>query len=406
LARLPSGEIVFLSRVIDGELVSLRTGPTARAAALERIVEPSTHRVVPACPFAQSCGGCDFMHIDSDHQTLLHTQIVETLLRHACGSCPPVTVHAPSAALRYRSRARFSLRFDKGKARFGYRAHAAREVVAVDDCLVLHEDLVRAASLVTSFVAGGRGEADLSVAFGARAGTRLPVIDLSMTSDPPPRFIAQIAEACGETGVLAGARVSLAGALRPLVFGDPRSVQPGADGMPIAIRAGGFAQASDEGALLLATRAADLARPEGLAVFELFSGSGTLSVAIARGARTFTSVEEDSEAVACARQNFEARGLTGKLRVGNAEETELPAQLDMVVLDPPRAGAPGAVRAIVKAKPKRVVYVSCDPPTLARDLKTLVAGGYALEAVETVELFPQTSHVETIVALGRARAKK
>jgi 23S rRNA (uracil1939-C5)-methyltransferase len=404
LVRLPSGEITFVAGVVDGELVRLRTG-TGKRALLDRVVEPSEKRVVPACRYAQSCGGCDFMHIEAAHQLALHRQIVQALVSHACETCPEIVTHAPTPALRYRSRARFSLSNERDKLRLGYRAHGSREVVAVEDCVVLDEALMRAAQAVALSLKGARGDGELSVAFGARGGERLPVIDLTLSSDPPTSFLGWLSDACTPPGPFAGARVTLGQTTKPLVFGDPRAVQPGRDGLPIFIRAGGFAQASDEGAALLSERAGALARTEGCSVLELFSGSGTLSVALAKGARAFSSVEEDADAVACARQNLEARGLGGKLRVGNAETVEIPAQLDVVVLDPPRAGAPGATRAIAAARPKRVLYVSCDPATLARDLKVLVAAGYALEALETVELFPQTSHVETLALLGRAKRK-
>ena len=126
-----------------------------------------------------------------------------------------------------------------------------------------------------------------------------------------------------------------------------------------------------------------------------------LRSALARGARTFASIEQDAAAVACARENLRARGLEGTLRCADAETAAVPKQTDVVVLDPPRAGAPRACAAIAAARPRRIVYVSCDPPTLGRDLATLGAAGYRPTAVETVELFPHTSHVETIVLLSR-----
>jgi 23S rRNA (uracil1939-C5)-methyltransferase len=402
LVRLPSGEITFVAGVLDGELVSLRTG-TGKRAQLDRVVEASERRVAPPCRYATSCGGCDFMHIDAGHQRTLHREIVQALVSHACGPCPEITMHSPTPALRYRSRARFALGNEHGKLRVGYRGHGSRDIVAIDDCLVLDEALMAAARATTDALKGVRGEGEISVAFGARDGARLPVVDVTLASDPPTSFVGWLSRECTAPGPFAGARVSLGATSKPLVFGDPRAVQPGTDGLPVLIRAGGFAQASDEGAALLAARASALARTEGCSVLELFSGSGTLSIALAKGARAFSSVEEDAEAVACARQNLDARGLTGKLRVGNAEATDIPAQLDVVVLDPPRAGAPAATRAIAAARPKRVLYVSCDPATLARDLKQLCAAGYALDALETVELFPQTSHVETLALLSRAR---
>jgi 23S rRNA (uracil1939-C5)-methyltransferase len=114
-------------------------------------------------------------------------------------------------------------------------------------------------------------------------------------------------------------------------------------------------------------------------------------------------VEITADATAAARENLSARGLRGKVSTGDADAAPVPADTSVVVLDPPRAGAPGASRAIAASSARSVVYVACDPTTLARDLGTLVSGRLAVTHVETFELFPQTSHVETVVRLARVR---
>jgi 23S rRNA (uracil1939-C5)-methyltransferase len=147
-------------------------------------------------------------------------------------------------------------------------------------------------------------------------------------------------------------------------------------------------------------------KPRPRHVVELFAGSGTLSVLLARGAVSFQSVEIDAEAAATARQNLEARELAAKVTVADADAFPIPHGATVVVLDPPRTGAPGAAKAIAASAARVVVYVSCDPATLARDLGILTGGGkgrFAITDVETFELFPQTSHVETVVRLERAR---
>jgi 23S rRNA (uracil1939-C5)-methyltransferase len=138
-------------------------------------------------------------------------------------------------------------------------------------------------------------------------------------------------------------------------------------------------------------------------IVELFAGSGTLSVLLAAMTDSFVAVESDEDAVRCARENLAARGLSGKVTVTDADAYPIPPRAEVVVLDPPRAGAPGASRSIAASRVDRVVYVACDPTTLARDLGGLVRAGYALTHLETVELFPQTSHVETVARLVRRR---
>jgi 23S rRNA (uracil1939-C5)-methyltransferase len=142
-------------------------------------------------------------------------------------------------------------------------------------------------------------------------------------------------------------------------------------------------------------------------VVELFAGSGTLSVLLGRDAASFLAVEIAPQAVDAARENLRARGLGAdqgvKVTCADADAFAIPAAATVVVLDPPRAGAPGASQAIARSGARAIVYVSCDPVTLARDLAVLAdaKSRFAITDMETFELFPQTSHVETVVRLAR-----
>ncbi len=181
----------------------------------------------------------------------------------------------------------------------------------------------------------------------------------------------------------------------------------GADGAPVVIAAGGFAQPSDAGAAMLARRVDELSRAgkeRARHVVELFAGSGTLSVLLARGAASYAAVELDEAACAAARENLAARGASvvgARVIPADADAYAIPPSTTVVVLDPPRTGAAGAARAIAASGARVVVYVACDPPTLARDLGAMTRGRLAITDIETFELFPQTSHVETVVRLER-----
>ena len=224
----------------------------------------------------------------------------------------------------------------------------------------------------------------------------------------------------------------LEGATQAANFGDPRACMVGADGAPLLIAEGAFAQTSSEGAAMLARRVAELARADRpQRVVELFAGSGTLSVALVRVAESLVTVEVSPEAAACARENLAARtnapsrstsssapassGGEGpeapaagswKVVVADADAFPIPPHAEVIVLDPPRTGAPGAARAIAASRAGTVVYVACDPATLARDVAVLTSAGFSLTDVETFELFPQTSHVEAVVRLARTRGNR
>lgn len=405
--RLPDGRVAFVPRAIDGERVRVHIEAERgkkRAARLLEVVVPSPDRVEPACAFHKRCGGCDWMHIDAAAQGARHAAIVRDLLSRVAPTPEPV-VHVLDGVAALRSRARFGLRVERGRAKLGMRAERSHDVVDIDRCLVVEDGLLNAARAVASWVFSRSLSGEIAVAFGRRDGLRMPVVSVELSGDPEPSFFALLEKATsgGDAFQLAGARVTLLRAARPMSFGDPRPVQLGWDGEPLVIDAGGFAQASDAGGVLLAERARALAKPEAAKVLELFAGSGTLSVALAKDARSFASVEQNPDAVTCARENLRARGLEGTLRTADAESVKVAPGLDVVVLDPPRAGAPSACAAIASAKPRRVVYVSCDPVTLARDAKALVSAGYRVAAVEVAPLFLHTSHVETIVLFDRSK---
>ncbi len=133
---------------------------------------------------------------------------------------------------------------------------------------------------------------------------------------------------------------------------------------------------------------------------ELFAGSGTLSIAIAPRVSRFVAVEQSAEAAEALRHNLAARRLDAAVKVADANDFRLP-RAATVVLDPPRAGAAGACARIAEARPERVLYVSCNPATLARDAAALAAHGYRARSVALFDLFPHTSHVETLMRLER-----
>lgn len=403
-----AGGAVFVPRTAPGELVEVEVNTRTRPASghLLRVIEPSPDRVIPACPHFEACGGCDFMHLSATAQRAAHADIVRSAIAHAIPGAPipEITTTAPPSLLAYRTRARIFLKADRRGVRAGYRAPGSHDLTPIADCAVLHPSIAPLLAELPETLAGAKGDGDAHIARG-RDGK--PVVSIAWRGEIAPATWAAL-DAKVSAGAWAGARLILHGAGEPATFGDPRPVLEGADGLPLVIAPGGFAQPSDEGAAALARRADELSRiedkPRPRHVVELFAGSGTLSVLLARGAASFTAVELDAPACAAARDNLATRSLEGKIITRDADTFALPPSASVVVLDPPRTGAAGAARAIAASAARVVVYVACDPPTLARDLSALTAGGkLAITHIETFELFPQTSHVETIVRLARTR---
>lgn len=412
------GRVVLVAGAVPGDRVLARLAPGGVARVL-RVLTPGPDRVPAPCVHALACGGCDWMHLAPAARRAAHHHLATEALAHALGvasaDLPVASMHLADRDLGYRTRARFTIRAEPRGVQVGFRAPGSRDLVAIERCIVLDERLADLAPRLATLLAGSRGDGDATIALGRTAdGRAAPVLDLAFRGDLAAATFASL-DALVRDGAWAGARVTLEGVSAPATFGDPRPVLPGADGAPLVVAEGGFSQPSDEGGVALARRVAELADVAGQHVVELFAGSGTLSVLLAPGAASFLGVEQVEPAVRAARENFATRGLTGKFVAADAETHPVPPRADVVVLDPPRTGARAAARAIAAARPRRVVYVSCDVATLARDLAVLCggpgagqgaaparSGPFVVESIDLFELFPQTSHVEVVVRLGRA----
>ncbi len=387
---------VFVPSVALGERVLADVDVTQRPArgSILDILRASPDRVAPACAFVAQCGGCDWMHLSSDEQMRAHAKIVGQLLGIE------VTPHPAPKSLGYRTRARLHI-VAKAKGRsvvvgmFGRKSH---EPAPVDTCVVLEPALDRVRALFPELLAGanGRGEAQLALGAGRKA-----VVSLQWQGELPGEVFGRF-----DRADLAGARIFHGDVKVPATIGDPTPWLVGADGAPLQLAPGGFSQATEDGNALLAKRVASLS--VGSPAVELYAGAGNLTVLLARSSAV-TAVESNKDACAAARANLAARGIDAKIVEGDAATFPIPRPTRLLVLDPPREGARAAVEEIAKTehgKLERIVYVSCDPPTLARDVKILTAAGWTLASAETFEMFPHTSHVETVVVLTRTRAQR
>lgn len=396
---------VFIPGVATGERVRVEVDPSRRPARgrLLEVLEASAARVAPACAHVERCGGCDWMHLAPTAQAAEHAAIVQRLLGE---DAPAPASHAPARPLGYRTRARVHVEAKRGRVAVGMFARRSHDPLPVDRCVVLDPVLDRARARLASWLEGasGRGEAQLSL--GRPGEDRRSVLDLRWKGELPGATFGRLERAVVE-GALAGARVFAGDVRVPATIGDPTPFITGADDQPLRLAPGGFSQATEEGNAILAGRVRDLARElqPGPAV-ELHAGAGNLTVLLARD-RDVIAVEQSAEACRAARENLAARGLAARVVEADASTFALPRAASLVVLDPPREGARAVTAALAdrasKARPPAIVYVACDPPTLARDVRALAQAGWELRSVETFEMFPQTSHVETVVVLVHPR---
>jgi 23S rRNA (uracil1939-C5)-methyltransferase len=393
---------VFLAHAAPGDVVKAEVDPSRRPARgrVVQLLSAGPDRVVPACAWSTRCGGCDWMHLSLDAQARTHAEHVLAALPPAWRGVPASHHRAPEG-LAYRTRARLHVRCERGRVEVGMHEAGTHDPVEVDTCVVLEPAVEQARRGLARLFAGSRGRGDVQVALGVG---RRPVVEVRWTGEVAGVCFARLEQAVA-AGELAGARVLVGDATRPAVVGDPTPWVPGADDRPLRLAPGGFGQASERMNAALALHVAALVRPLGVdKAVELYAGSGNLSVLLAREVRELGLVESSREACDAARANLAARGLTARVVEADAGAYPWGATTRLVVLDPPRTGARAVAERLAASRVPHVVYVACDAQTLGRDL-ALLAPRYVARSVATFEMFPQTSHVETVVALERVRGR-
>ncbi|MDE2281978.1 MAG: class I SAM-dependent RNA methyltransferase [Actinomycetales bacterium] len=380
VGRLGDGRVVFVRDTLPGELVEVtieqRTSSFARAS-LRRVLEPSADRVAAACRFsgAGGCGGCDLQHASSSGQTSWKEAVVAEQLRRVAGyDVAPSLVLPPSPPHGSRTRLRCAVD-DKG--RLALRASRSHTLVPVNPCWLVDPRVAEAFTTTWS-----RAEEVELRAIGDAA-------PFAVVKRPAGRSVRY--DVCD----LRGHRIDPAPISRVLVSGTHYNVSPQS-----------FWQSHVDAPSMLLDRVTSLAGLQrGDRVVDLYCGVGLFAVALAAfvgpGGRV-VGVESSPHAVRDAREN--GTGHSG-LRIRQAMVTADAARNligagDVVVADPPRAGlAKGVAAAIVEQRPRRVVYVSCDAATFARDLKVFLSGGFSVSHMEILDLFPMTEHVELVALL-------
>lgn len=405
----PGGVPVWVEGALPGERVRAAVthrGAKAWYARAEEPLRPSPARRPPACPHYGVCGGCTLRHAELAWQRSAKRARVAEALDLSLDSVAPVLPSPASDG--YRALAKLVL---GPGGRLGSYAPRSHRVVEMRGCPV-HAPAIEAAADRVREALGGRSPPWLryvvlraSLSAGAVAATlvvrdlKAPGLDAlagQLKFLPLSRLVAHENRAEGDA-------IFGAGPERLLFDRGPVIERLG----PIVqdLRSGAFAQVNPQAAAALYALVTELAPPAGARVLDLYAGSGGIGLTLAaQGAAQVTAVERVEAAVRAAEAAAEAIGVQGRYRAicAPALETPLDPPADIVILNPPRRGLEEGLAARLLARPApRIVYVSCSPKSLARDLGLLRAG-YAIEAVRPVDLFPHTRHVETVLSLTRA----
>ena len=363
------GKTVFVSLAAPGDRVRVRVERdqgNVLFASIEEILAPSPLRIEPPCPYFGRCGGCDFQQLTYEAQLAAKAEIIRDCLHRIARleNIPEIVVTPSPNNWRYRMRATWQI--DEEQRTIGYYERGSRVVCDVADCAVLQPELQ----------------------------AKLEAVRATEWYQFPPG-LKHLDVVAGENGV------SFAPEFAEF---ETQELSLTVRGEVYRYNAEAFFQINPS--LLGPLIDFALAGAAGKSALDLYSGVGLFTLPLARHFKNVLAVEANPMATRFARRNLESAGLSNA-RVITATVTDwfrsVPASsADFVLLDPPRAGAESAViKGILDLHPSGISYVSCDPATLARDLKKLIAGGYTLEAVLGFDLFPQTHHVETVVRVSR-----
>lgn len=424
VARI-DGRVVFVHGGVRGEVCVVRILKVLKNTAfarVEEILERSPARREIDCPHYPACGGCAFRHISYEEELEAKRRHVEDCLRRIGGADIQVTEILGSAATKfYRNKSQFPVS-PQGRAGF-YRARS-HEVVPAADCLLQApqagavaravEGYLRAFSVPAYDERAGRGLLRHIYVRTSREGRALVCLAVNGKELAHEReLVERIRAACPDT---VGVVLNVNTRQTNVILGDGYRTLWGEDtledtlcGLRFRLSIPSFYQVNHDQAERLYGRAVELADLTGReTVLELYCGAGTITLTMARKAAQVIGAEIVPEAVENARENARRNGIENVTffcaDAGDAAARLAAEQLrpEVVVVDPPRKGlGEEVVAAIASMAPDRVVYISCDPGTLGRDVKRFAQLGYALKRAEAVDMFPRAAHVETIVLIQR-----
>jgi 23S rRNA (uracil1939-C5)-methyltransferase len=380
------GHTVFVAGGIPGERVVAEVVKVHRkyvSAKVVEVLDASPDRVEPPCPYYGECTGCQWQHLSYDAQLMAkRDRVVDALRRVGDFEEPPVTdTRTSHYQYGYRNHARFTVKWQAAREGgsgggpvgvLGFVNRETRQFVRIDKCLLMHDG-------VNTILEGLQDRCGETTQLSIRAGKD--------TGD----FLVQ--------PYLVHPGINL-------VTGQKRYTES-VDGHEFTVSSPSFFQVNVGQAAAAANLIRDRLRlgPDDV-LLDAYTGVGTFAILLAPFVKQVIAVEESSAAVADAKQN--ADGLKNlDFVLGRTEDVlrGLPVKPDVVVLDPPRSGCQAsALESLIKMAPPRLAYVSCDPETLGRDLKILCQGGYRLDEVAPLDMFPQTHHVECVAFLFLDRA--
>ena len=425
LARLPSadparaGKAVFVPFTIAGEIVEARLGeqkPGFARARVETVLQASPDRVQPVCPYFGECGGCQYQHISYEAQLAAKAAILRETLHRTAKIEPPEVVSHPSQPWNYRNRTRMHVQ-TQGNFAIGYHRFASHSLLPVRECPISSPLINRMLAAIWKVGESGRiPESITEIEFFVNAEDNEILMEVTLTAGNQRRNVRSLIDFMrdlrGENpeliGIVPFAQAGTPDRIQRIELSEDQQKALGRDllryrtrGAEYQVSAGSFFQTNRYLVDTMVALATD-GRTGGYAL-DLYSGVGLFTLPLSQTCREVAAVEVAPFSFHDLHANSpsNAKGYRVKVEDFLVNLASVTTRFDYIILDPPRGGLgeqPAKLLAALEAP--MITYVSCDPATLARDLKALVAAGYRLNALHLLDLFPQTFHIETVVQLS------
>ena len=408
------GKAIFVPLTAPGDRIRCRIvrdkGRWAEAELIE-ILSPAPERIIPPCPVFGRCGGCQWQFLPYGKQAQWKERIYRDLLQRQAGVAPEniLPIVAAPAPYAYRSRVQFKCTDTPQGFTLGYFRRGSHVVVGISACPLLPTALNRLIPLLKSAIdsSGVAGQIPrIDAGIDDRGRVRLVVHVLEPVATAVAKLLQPLA--MQEDFALFVQSRGKEGGLKHIGGEEDLIINCDTPPLALAYKAGGFSQINLEQNRTLVNAVLSAAELQGTErVLDLYCGMGNFSLPLARRCAEVVGVEDYAPSIAQAKINakqnglhnirFHARPAAGALRAyGQA------APFDLVVLDPPREGAKDLCSELIDLCPPRILYISCDPATQARDLQTLLHHGYRCLSAQPFDFFPQTHHIESLAILARS----
>ncbi len=426
LGKLDNGMTLFVKHVLPGEVITYKLGQKKKNYSFAKstsIIKEHPGRTSPECSYYTKCGGCDLMHCSYSTQLDLKRDIVTDLFkRHSGGALAPfinkIQPVLPSEKdLFYRQRIRLQIDED---GTLGFRKHQSHEIIPIELCKIAYPEInLGIKFLLDSDIALELINLSTELEIHVNPAILKLTLVLHFIRKPRPADNKKVLKLLSQNDLFETVVFSCKD-FAPIRLNSPNNqTQPNfqfclpktthqSSELVLQWESGGFCQVNLEqnrAMIDCVLQMSSITKSE--SVLDLFCGMGNFSLPIALNAKSVHGVEGQGSSIRSAKKNAKCNNLTNttfqKSDIEKACDSLIAdgKQFDCVILDPPRSGVPGLIQKINKLASKKIIYVSCDPATLCRDLADFVALGFQVITVQPVDMFPQTHHIENIILLEK-----